>query len=71
MLYECSTMDVQKGLRFCLRLSFTLCCHGLPVPKEKNEIKTLKQYRYITLKACGCFFFLLRFFNTWVQTRTS
>lgn len=37
LLYECATMDVQKGLRFCLRLSFTLYCHGLPVPKEKKK----------------------------------
>jgi len=38
LLYECATLDVQKGLRFCLRLSFTLYCHGLPVPKEKKKI---------------------------------
>lgn len=36
-LYECANTDVQKGLRYCLRLSFTLYCHGLPVPKEKKH----------------------------------
>lgn len=53
-LYECDTMDVQKGLGFCLRLSLTLYCHGLPVPKEKK--KTLKQYKSVTSKLCGCSF---------------
>lgn len=51
--YECATTDVQKGLRYCLRLSFTLYCHGLPVPKEK---KTLKQYKSVKLKLYGCSF---------------
>lgn len=27
-LYECDTMNVQKGLGFCLRFSFSLYCHG-------------------------------------------
>jgi len=47
LLYECDTMNVQKGLGFCLRLSFTLYCHGLPVSKEeKKNIKAI-QISYI------------------------
>lgn len=58
LLYECATLDVQKGLRFCLRLSFTLYCHGLPVPKEKKK-NTLKQYKSVTVSYLGVLLFFV------------
>lgn len=63
LLYECAIMNVQKGLRFCLRLSFTLYCHGLPVPKEKKNIKAI-QISYI--KAMWVFIWFL-----WLDKRGS
>lgn len=56
LLYECATLDVQKGLRFCLRLSFTLYCHGLPVPKEKKKYIKAIQISYSKLSGCSFVF---------------